>query len=191
MALTAEAIANPNLPRTKVGGYNVEATDEFLQQVAWAWRRVDSDRRKLTERNAELERQLADIHRRLEELRGDPVVPSEREPRAAAALAAAYRAAEAIRREAREESEALLKKARKRVSVIDDEVERARAATGEQIRELEETQRQVRRRLSSFLTEMLDAIETPGSDPPPDLARELRQHAVSSAEAAPAEADRE
>jgi cell division septum initiation protein DivIVA len=177
--LTPESIADPNLPRVKVGGYSVTVTDEFLSEIAWEWRGIQSDRRKLIERNAELERQLQEIHRRLEELRGNPVVTHEREPRSGAALAAAYRAAEAIRNDARLESEALLKKARKRALVLEHEVERAREASAERIRELEEVQRQVRRGLSSFLTEMLDAIETPDSAGAPDVVQELRKRVVS------------
>jgi cell division septum initiation protein DivIVA len=191
MSLTPEQIADPHLPRAKMGGYGVEETDEFLKQVAWEWRRLESDRRKLSERTAELEQQLEDIHRRIAELRGDAVVPSERDPRSAAALAAAYRAAEAIRDDARRESETLLKKARKRVATLDNEVERAKAATADRLRELEETQRQARRRLSSFLSELLDAVEAPDSDVTRgDVVRELRARAASTAEAAPAESDR-
>jgi cell division septum initiation protein DivIVA len=190
VALTPEQITDPNLPRAKMGGYTVEATDEFLKEVAWEWRRLQSDRRKLSERNAELERQLEDIHRRIEELRGDAVVSDKREPRSALALAAAYRAAEAIRDDARRESETLLKKARKRAATLDDEIERAKAATADRIRELEDTQRQARRRLSSFLTELLDAVEAPDSDANRDVVRELRARAASSAEAASTDSDR-
>lgn len=187
MALTPESIANPNLPRTKVGGYSIEATDGFLKEVAWEWRRLQSDRRKLSEQNAELERQLDEIHGKLEELRGVSALRSEKEPRAAAALAAAYRAAEAIRDEARQESETLLRKARRRAVSLDDEVERARVSTAERIRELEETQKQARARLSSFLTEMLAAVDSPAEEGsndevPSDVVRDLRARAAASAD---------
>jgi cell division septum initiation protein DivIVA len=207
VALTPESIANPNLPRTKVGGYSIEATDGFLKEVAWEWRRLQSDRRKLSEQNAELERRLDEIHRKIEELRGEPIVRSERQPLSAAALAAAYRAAEAVREEARRESETVLKKARKRAEHLDDEVERARIATTERIRELEETQMQARARLSAFLTEMLVAVETraeesagprleeaaepPVDEAPKNVLRELPLRAVASSEdMSSAEADR-
>jgi cell division initiation protein len=188
MALTPESIANPNLPRTKVNGYSIQATDDFLKEVAWEWRRLQSDRRKLSEQNAELERQLDEIHRKIEDLRGEPVVRSERQPPSAVALAAALRAAEAMREEARQESEALLKKARKRAASLDDEVERARVTTAERIRELEDTQQQARARLSSFLNEMLAAVEDddPVEERRSDVVRELPVHAVATTDDATA-----
>jgi predicted transcriptional regulator len=191
VSLTPETISEPNLPRAKVGGYSIEATNEFLKEIAWEWRRINSDRRKLAEHNAELEQQLNEIQRRIDALRDGATITTEQEPRSAAALAAAYRAAESIRKDARQESETLLKKVRKRAAVVDDEVERAREASAEKIREFEEVQQQVRRRLSSFLAEMLDAVETADSDvTAPDIVRELNKRAGLWAEAAPAEADR-
>jgi cell division septum initiation protein DivIVA len=189
VSLTPESIASPNLPRAKMGGYNVEATDELLRRIAWEWRRMQSDRRKLADRNAELERQLQNVHRGLDELRGQQGATADLEPRSAAALAAAYRAAEAIRGDARAESETLLKKARKRADVLEDEIERARKANAARIRELEEVQRQVRSRLSSFLTDMLDAVETPDSGDASAVVRELQQRAVVSADTALARPD--
>lgn len=186
MSLTPESIANPNLPRTKMGGYSIEATDDFLKEVAWEWRRLQSDRRKLSEQNGELERRLDEILRKIEELRGEPIVRGERQPLSAAALAAAYRAAASMREEARQESETLLKKARRRAASLDDEIERARVTTAEQIRELEETQKQARTRLSSFLTEMLAAVEDPVDETPSDVVRELPVRAVASADDAAA-----
>jgi predicted transcriptional regulator len=190
LSVTAESISEANLPRAKVGGYSIEATDEFLKEIAWAWRRIDSDCRKLAERNAELEQQLNEIYRRIEALRDDASVAEQQEPRSAAALAAAYRAAEAIREDARQESEALLKKARKRASALDDEVERARQQSAERIREFEEVQQHVRRRLSSFLAEMLEAVEASNSTArPEDIVRELTERTALAAEVAPAQVD--
>jgi cell division initiation protein len=193
VSLTPESIANPNLPRTKMGGYSIEATNDFLKEVSWEWRRLQSDRRKLSEQNAELERRLDEIHSKIEELRGERIIPSERQPLSAAALAAAYRAAEAMREEARQESETLLKKARRRAASLDDEVERARITTSERIRDLEETQKQARARLSSFLAEMLAAVEDEDtvSEGPTAGVRRLPVHAVASTdEATPSELDR-
>ncbi len=190
MSLTPESISEPNLPRAKVGGYSIEATDEFLKEIAWDWRRINSDCRKLAERNAELEQQLNEIHRRIEALRDNVRVAEQQEPRSAAALAAAYRAAEAIREDARQDSETLLKKARKRAAVLDDEVERAREQSAERIREFEEVQQHVRRRLSSFLAEMLDAVETSDATATPeDIVRELTERTTLSADVAPAQVD--
>lgn len=190
MSLTPESISEPNLPRAKVGGYSIEATDEFLKEIAWEWRRITSDRRKLAERNAELEQQLGEIHGRIEALRNGAGAAKQQEPRSAAALAAAYRAAESIREDARQESDTLLKKARRRAAVVDGEVERAREASAEKIREFEEVQQNVRRRLSSFLAEMLDAVETSDSDATAsDIVAELNKRATPSADAVAAEAD--
>lgn len=187
MSVTAESISEANLPRAKVGGYSIEATDEFLKEIAWAWRRITSDCRKLAERNAELEQQLDEIHRRIEALRDDARVAEPQEPRSAAALAAAYRAAEAIREDARRESETLLKKARKRADVLDDEVERAREQSAERIREFEEVQQHVRRRLSAFLAEMLDAVEASDSTATPeDIVRRLTERTTLTADVAAA-----
>ncbi len=190
MSLTPESISEPNLPRAKVGGYNVEATDEFLEEMAWEWRRINSDRRKLAEKNAELEQQLNEIQRRIEALRDDSGTTKEQESRSASALAAAFRAAESIRKDARQESETLLKKARKRAALLDDELERAREESAERIRGFEEVQQHVRHRLSAFLAEILDAVET--SDPDaaaPDIIRELNKRAAPSIDVAPAEAE--
>jgi cell division septum initiation protein DivIVA len=190
LSRTPESISEPNLPRAKVGGYSIEATDEFLKEIAWDWRRINSDCRKLAERNAELEQQLDEIHRRIEALRDDASVAEQHEPRSAAALAAAYRAAEAIREDARQESETLLKKARKRAAVLDDEVERAREQSAERIRDFEEVQQHVRRRLSSFLAEMLEAVETSNSTATPeDIVRELTERTTLTADVAPAQVD--
>jgi cell division septum initiation protein DivIVA len=182
MTLTPESIANPNLPRTKMNGYSIQATDDFLKEVAWEWRRLHRDLRELSEQNAELERRLDEIQRKIEDLRGEPVVRGEREPSSAAALAAALRAAEAIRQDARQESEAMLKKARRRATTLDDELERARATTAERIRELEETQQQARSRLSAFLTEMLAAVEHPAEEETVDVVRELPMRVVVSSD---------
>jgi predicted transcriptional regulator len=190
VSVTPESISEANLPRVKVGGYSIEATDEFLKEIAWAWRRINSDCRKLAERNAELEQQLNEIHRRIDALRDDRGVAAQHEPRSTVALAAAYRAAEAIREDARQESETLLKKARKRAAVLDDEVERAREQSAERIREFEEVQQHVRRRLSSFLAEMLDAVEASNSTATPeDIVRELTERTTLNADVAAARAD--
>ncbi len=190
MSLTPESISEPNLPRAKVGGYSVEATNEFLKEIGWEWRRINSDRRKLAEKNAELEQQLNEIQRGIEALRDDSSMTKEQESRSASAFAAAYRAAESIREDARQESETLLKKARKRAALLDDEVERAREASAQRIRGFEEVQQHVRHRLSAFLAEILDAVETSDSDAAaPDIIRELTKRAAPSIEVAPAKAD--
>jgi cell division septum initiation protein DivIVA len=184
VSVTAESIAEADLPRAKVGGYNIEATDEFLKEIAWAWRRITSDCRKLAERNAELEQQLNEIHRRIDALRDDASVAEQHESRSAAALTAAYRAAETIREDARQESETLLKKARKRAAVLDEEVERAREQSAGRIRDFEEVQQHVRRRLSSFLAEMLEAVEASDSAATPeDIVRELTERTALAADA--------
>lgn len=170
------------LPRTRVRGYSIEATDAFLKKVAWEYRKVQRDGRKLLERNAELERQLQDIHQRLDELRGDLIIRREREPLAVAALAAAYRAADAVREEARQESNTVLQKARKRAKVLDEEVERARTLSAKRIREFEETQIEARDRLSAFLTTMLAVVESHSEGELGDIVRELKSRATAASD---------
>jgi cell division septum initiation protein DivIVA len=185
--LTPDSISNPQLPRAKVGGYSVEATDELLKKISWEWIRLQSDRKKLTERTAELERQLADINQKLEELRGESVIKTQPEPRTAAALAAAYRAADAIRDEARSDSEKLLKKARSHAVDLDKELERARAANAERIRDLERTQKEAREKLSAFLVEMLDAVGSPDVGRTATATTRRTPRPVEAAPPAPAE----
>src|SRR5262249_61700192 len=100
----------------------------------------------------------------------------ERAPSAASLLAAAHRVAAEMRAQAREECEAMLKKARRRAEVFEHEVDQARARTEYRVRELEETQRQARERLSMFLASMLSAIEE-RSETAGSVVRDLRARA--------------
>lgn len=182
MPLTPDSIANSHLPRTKVpGGYSIEATDEFLKKVAWEFRKVQSDCRKLLEQNDVLERQLQDIRQRLDELRGN-LIRHEREPLARASLAAAYRAAEAVREEARQEGNTVLEKARKRAKALDEEVERARALTAKQVSALEEMQTAARNQLSAYLVTLLTEIEGHWGGERGAIVRELKARAQASDE---------
>ena len=175
MALSADSIENPDLPRARVGGYSIEATDELLARVAKEVRQLQRDRTDLLTRQAELEGRLEKVLLAVEpdgELQ---------EPSTTSLLAAAHRVAAEMRAQAREECETMLKKARRRADVFEREVDQARARTEYCVRELEETQRQARERLSMFLASMLSAIEE-RSETAGSVVRELRTRTNSAGE---------
>jgi cell division septum initiation protein DivIVA len=175
VALSADSIENPDLPRARVGGYSIEATDELLSRVAKEYRQLQRDRTDLLTRQAELEDRL---HKVLLAVEPDGERP---EPSTTSLLASAYRVAAEMRAQAREECEAMLKKARRRADVFEREVDQARARTEYRVRELEETQRQARERLSMFLASMLAAIEE-RSETAGSVVRELRTRAGADGE---------
>jgi cell division septum initiation protein DivIVA len=171
MALSADSIRNPHLPKARVGGYSVEATDEFLARVANEYRQLQRDREELVARQAELEHRLEQIVLAVQPDGGPWLVGAERER--PGAVLAAHRLAAEMRAQAREECEAMLKKARRRAAVFEREVDQARARSEYRVRELEETQREARERLSMFLSSMLSAIEERSEDAG-SVVRELR-----------------
>jgi len=177
VALSADSIENPDLPRARVGGYSVEATDELLSRVAKEYRQLQRDRTDLLTRQAELEGRLEKVLLAVE----PDVHGQERAPSAASLLATAHRVAAEMRAQAREECESMLKKARRRSEVFEREVDQARARTEFRVRELEETQRQARERLSMFLASMLASIEE-RSETAGSVVRELRNRASSAGE---------
>jgi len=180
MALSADSIRNPHLPKARVGGYSVEATDEFLERVANEYRQLQRDREELVARQAELEHRLEQIMLAVQP-DGDPWLAGRERERPAATLLAAHRLAAEMRAQAREECEAMLKKARRRAEVFEREVDQARARSEYRVRELEETQREARERLSMFLSSMLSAIEERSEDAG-TVVRELRARATQAGE---------
>jgi cell division septum initiation protein DivIVA len=181
LPLSADSIENPHLPRARVGGYSVEATDEFLARVADEYRQLQRDRADLLTRQADLERRLQKILLAVDS-DGDPWLPG-REPELPSTdlLAAAHRAAADLRAQARAECETMLKKARRRADSLEHEVEQVRKRSEHRVRELEETQRQARERLSSFLASMIAAFED-RSDDVGSVVRELRARTTSAGE---------
>jgi cell division septum initiation protein DivIVA len=175
VALSADSIENPDLPRARVGGYSIEATDELLTRVAQEYRQLQRDRTDLLTTQTELEGRLHKIMLAVEP-DGEP-----REPSTTSLLAVAHRVAAEMRAQAREECEAMLKKARRRAEVFEREVDQARARTEYRVRELEETQRQARERLSMFLASMLAAIEE-RSETAGSVVREPRTRTNSAGE---------
>jgi cell division septum initiation protein DivIVA len=175
VALSADSIENPDLPRARVGGYSIEATDELLSRVAKEYRQLQRDRTDLLTRQAELEGRLEKVLLAVEP------DGEHREPSTTSLLAAAHRVAAEMRAQAREECEAMLKKARRRADVFEREVDQARVRTEYRVRELEETQRQARERLSMFLASMLAAIEE-RSETAGSVVRELRTRTNSAVE---------
>ncbi len=175
MALSPDSIENPDLPRARVGGYSIEATDELLSRVAKEYRQLQRDRTDLLTRQAELEDRLHKILLAAEP-DGEP-----REPLTTSLLAVAHRVAAEMRAQAREECEVMLKKARRRSQVFEREVDQARARTEYRVRELEETQRQARERLSTFLASMLAATEE-RSETAGSVVRDLRARAAADGE---------
>jgi len=180
MALSADSIRNPRLPKARVGGYSVEATDEFLDRVATEYRQLQRDREELVARQAELEHHLEQIVLAVH-ADGEPSLLGRGRERPAGALIAAQRLAAEMKAQAREECEAMLKKARRRAAVFEREVDQARARSEYRVRELEETQREARERLSMFLSSMLSAIEERSEDAG-SVVRELRARASADGE---------
>jgi cell division septum initiation protein DivIVA len=59
----------PRLPKTAVGGYRVDATNQLFLRVAWDLRTLQAEERRLREQSGVLERELANAREELGRLR--------------------------------------------------------------------------------------------------------------------------
>ena len=173
MPLLPKTLTDPDLPKARVGGYQVEATNQLLKTVADEINQLRTDRAALAERNAELEQELTAFRRRVAEIVGAVTGTGRgKNARVAEAVAAAVRAAQDIRHDAREDGRIVLKSAERRARELDQTLGRIEAAKAASVRELEERQRQVKDRLAEFLTTMLNVLD---DDEPTKLAAAVRE----------------
>lgn len=170
------------LPRVRVGGYNPQATEELLKQVAWDYRQLLHERAHLVERSVELERRSAELEQRVQELERQRDVIQSRQQLAISTVASAQQAAREAREESRAECELMLKKARRRVHDVDQTIEKALSARAEEIRALETAQQQLQEQLRTFLSVVLASVDRHGAGAVQELAAELGEAAARAAE---------
>lgn len=148
VALTPLQVHQTALPRARVGGYEREAADAFLREVANSYETVWMERQGLRERVAGLEGEL-DNMRDLERLVSD-------------ALIAAERAADEVTAEAREEANTILEEAKARAKQIVGEAAHDRERHQAEIERLRALAVEARSELSTFLMDALQQVREDG-----------------------------
>ncbi len=150
VALTPLLVHQTTLPRTRVGGYEREAADAFLREVANDYEAVWMERQGLRERVERLESELGNL-RDLERLVSD-------------ALIAAERAADEVTAEARQEADTILEEAKARAKQIVGEAAHDREQQEAEVERLRSLAVEARSDLSGFLMETLQRLRADGAE---------------------------
>lgn len=183
--LPVPPLAPPSLPRA-ARGYQREATDEALKDLASHYEKVWVERKWLHEEVARLEQAVAD-HRGLEQevdrLRAALDEALRRQQLVTGAIYSAERFAEGIKEDARRDAEVVLKKARKQAEEIVGEARKERARFDLEAHRLESLATQMRSDLMSTLATVLDNLEADGS---PNGAGDSRSPSTSTSTSADA-----
>jgi cell division initiation protein len=144
MRLSPVEIRHVDLPR-RLRGYDRDAVDELLAQIAASFEDVWRER--------------ADLHDRVEQLEGELARAREMEELLRNTLVSAERAAEELRGQARREAELTAEEARATareiVTTAEHERERVRAET----RRLRSLESEMRAGYRAFLIDALDRLE--------------------------------
>jgi cell division septum initiation protein DivIVA len=163
--LPVPPLTPPSLPRA-ARGYQREATDEFLQDLASLYEKVWVERKALHEEIARLEKSLADrdaLKREVDRLHLAVEEQAKRQQLVTGAIYSAERFAEAIKEEARRDAEVVLKKARKHADEIVGDARKDRARFDQETHRLESLAAQMRADLMSTLATVLDNLEVDAS----------------------------
>ena len=177
--LPVPPLAPPSLPRA-ARGYQREATDEALEDLASLYEKVWVERKGLHEEVARLEKSLADrqvLQQEVDRLRKALDEALRRQQLVTGAIYSAERFAEAIKEEARHDAEVVLKKARKQAEEIVGDARRERARFDLEAHRLESLATQMRSDLMSTLASVLDNLET---DVSPNGAADSRSTSTSA-----------
>jgi cell division septum initiation protein DivIVA len=159
--LPVPPLTSPSLPRA-ARGYQREATDEFIEELASFYEKVWVERKALHEEVARLEKSLADrdaLKKEVDRLRGALEEQARRQQLVTGAIYSAERFAEAIKEEARRDAEVVLKKARKHADEIIGDARKERARFDQEAQRLESLAVQMRSDLMATLASVLDNLE--------------------------------
>jgi len=151
----------PSLPRA-ARGYQRDATDDFIQDLASFYEKVWVERKALHEEVARLEKSVADrntLKQEVDRLRSALDEQAKRQQLVTGALYSAERFAEAIKEEARRDAELVLKKARKHADEIVGDARKERARFDQETQRLESLAMQMRSDLMDTLASVLDNLE--------------------------------
>ena len=159
--LPVPPLGPPSLPRAG-RGYQREATDEVLDELASLYEKVWVERKGLHEEVARLEKSLGDrnaLEQEVDRLRSALDEALRRQQLVTGAIYSAERFAEAIKEEARRDAEVVLKKARKHADEIIGDARRERARFDQEAHRLESLATQMRSDLMSTLASVLDQVD--------------------------------
>jgi len=155
MPIDPEEIGPANLPRTSLGGYKSGPTDDLLKRVAWDYRQLVHEHRTLEDAADQLGRRADELEAQVRSLQG--LLEEHRDPDeiSRTLLGAAQRAARELRDSARNDCEAMLKKAQRRAGQIEAEAQKQTAAASAELARLQQLGSQVRQELRSTLDTIL------------------------------------
>ena len=159
--LPVPPLTPPSLPRA-ARGYQREATDEALQDLASMYEKVWVERKGLQEEVARLEKTLAEsrgLEQEVDRLRKALDEALRRQQLVTGAIYSAERFAEGIKEDARRDAEVVLKKARKQAEEIVGDARKERARFDREAQRLESLTTQMRSDLMSTLASVLDNLE--------------------------------
>ena len=179
-SLPVPPLTPPSLPRA-TRGYQREATDEFLEELASHYEKVWVERKALHDEVARLEKSLADrdvLEQEVDRLRSALDDAAKRQQLVTGAIYSAERFAEAIKEEARRDAEVVLKKARKHAEEIVGDARKERARFDQEANRLESLATQMRSDLMTTLATVLDNLKV---DVSPNGASGSRSSASTSA----------
>jgi len=161
MPIDPEEIGPANLPRTSLGGYKSGPTEDLLKRVAWDYRQLVHEHRTLEDAADQLGRRADELEAQVRSLQG--LLEEHRDPDeiSRTLLAAAQRAARELRDSARNDCEAMLKKAQRRAGQIEAEAQTQTAAASAELARLQQLGSQVRQELRSTLDTILAMGEMP------------------------------
>ncbi len=163
MPLTPLQVHQTGLPRARVGGYEREAADIFLREVANDYETVWMERQALRERVERIEGELGKL-RDIERLVSD-------------ALIAAERAADEVTVAARQEADGILEEAKARAKQIVGDAAHAREEHETEVERLRSIAVEARSELSAFLMEALQRIREDGVEA--DVPVPVTEHTTS------------
>jgi cell division septum initiation protein DivIVA len=143
-------ISLSGLPRSLFGGIKADAAERLLAEAAWHYREVLG-------RNNQLERALAELTQRAQELEAQVASLEEgaagrkdRDELARVLLASAERHARKLRESAREDCELMLRKARSRALEVEAKAQQRVQACASELAQLEALRTDVMMALSAF-----------------------------------------
>jgi hypothetical protein len=159
MRISADEFDGAKLPRSYVGGYDVDATDDLLRRASEQLRQLLLTNAELSEEGLRGAQALADVVDDNAVLRAELEERHKREEVIGATLAASQRAAHEARENTRRECELMIKAARKQAENAVKDVERQRARLDEEIRELQEIRERTRDDFRELLTAALATLD--------------------------------
>jgi cell division septum initiation protein DivIVA len=149
-----EELTISGLPRAPFGAVKADAVADLLKRVAWDYRAVLAENKKLSEQVGELALVREALELQVQMLEKAAAEHKDPEELGKALLGSAQRAAREQREAARRDGELLLKKVHRRAQEIEDEAQKAAAAGLGELAKLDE----LRHDLVSELRDVLQAM---------------------------------